>query len=255
MVGVRDLDVPVLVQRKVTESSASGGAGMLRFKRVGEHYEFSIGARPPLIYLDHWAVRKLSKQGEVRDRFIAAFKHRGTLMFSLMNVVEIARDVSPERTAEIRSLLEEVGANWAPMTIDPMRILAAEEVSNPEGGVHPCVSAAFLGDPEFCQGLVEGGVSLVHCVDLTRAGAGRAVKSLSGGQEAEMLRNLQEWRDAYRRDPSELDRKFPDVAFDSQRPMRTIYNGIARLTIRDTFRLDAEPRSRPVPRSCRGALC
>ena len=68
---------------------------MVTWHQVGEDYEFVIEAQPPLIYLDHWAVRRLSENPVYGNRFLTAFKHRGTVMFSLMNVTEIARDASP----------------------------------------------------------------------------------------------------------------------------------------------------------------
>lgn len=58
-------------------------------------------AEPPLLYLDHWALRRLSEDATLGNRFLAAFRRRGTVMFSLMNVEEI--DASPARLVEGRT--------------------------------------------------------------------------------------------------------------------------------------------------------
>jgi hypothetical protein len=103
---------------------------MVTWQKIGDDYEFIVEAESPLIYLDHWAVRRLAENTAYGNRFLAAFKHRGTVMFSLMNVTEIARDGSPERAAEIRAFLEKLGPHWVPMTIDPLRIMDAEETGD-----------------------------------------------------------------------------------------------------------------------------
>src|SRR5262249_19192232 len=82
---------------------------------IGPDYEFEVWAEPPLIYLDHWAIRRLSEDAALGGRFLAAFRHRGTVMFSLMNVLEIARDFSTQRAAQIRAFLEALGVHWVPM--------------------------------------------------------------------------------------------------------------------------------------------
>ena len=73
---------------------------------IGPDHEFEVWAEPPLIYLDHWAIRRLSEDAALGGRFLTAFGHRGTVMFSLMNVLEIARDLSVQRAAQIHAFLE-----------------------------------------------------------------------------------------------------------------------------------------------------
>jgi hypothetical protein len=210
---------------------------MVTWTRVGDDYHFIVESEHPLIYLDHWAIRRLSERAQLEDRFFAAFKHRGTVMFSLMNVTEIARDASPQRATEIRRFLERLGPHWVPMTIDPMRLIDAEDRGKTPDGVHPCVSAGFLSDPKFAQRLTTGAVSLAHVVDLTRGADGDAIRHDTSRQAAELVKSLQEWRDGHETDPGALDGKYPVLPFDPHKPMRPIYHGLARLTITNGFRL------------------
>jgi hypothetical protein len=70
-----------------------------------------VSVRPPLVYLDHWAIRDISSDAARRAHFLETFRSRGTLMFSLMNVLEMARNTG-ESYARIRDLLDAVEPYW-----------------------------------------------------------------------------------------------------------------------------------------------
>ena len=211
---------------------------MVTFRPVGPDYEFEVWAEPPLIYLDHWALRRLSENHTLGARFFGAFTRRGTVMFSLMNVAEIARDASPQRAQEIRNFLERLGSHWVPMTIDPIRIIAAEETGGTQGGAHPCMSVGFLTDPKFAARLTTGAVSLAHVVDLTRGPDGDDLRRAADRHTAKLQQNIRRWRKTYAASPKALDEKYPLLKFDATKPMRGIYCGLVRYTITDTFTLN-----------------
>ena len=50
--------------------------------------EVSMFSRPPTIYLDHWALRRISARSEWRHRFIEALQTCGTLFFSVVHLAE-----------------------------------------------------------------------------------------------------------------------------------------------------------------------
>ena len=202
----------------------------------GPEYDFEVTAEPPLMYLDHWALRRMSENATLGSRFLAAFRHRGTVMFSLMNVEEIARDASAARAQEIRRFLDQLGPHWVPMTIDAHRIMHAEETGRTPDGHHPCFSQAFLTDPKFALRLMRGDVSLAHVIDLTRGIDGDDLRRSAEAQNQQLLDGLEDWRTAYRQDAGVLDQKFPPVPLE-QGPMRSIYHGLARLAITDSFPL------------------
>ncbi len=70
-----------------------------------------VSVRPPLVYLDHWAIREISSDPTLRAHFLETFRSRGTLMFSLMNVLEMARN-SGESYVMMRDLLDAVEPYW-----------------------------------------------------------------------------------------------------------------------------------------------
>lgn len=204
----------------------------------GPDYEIEVSSDPPLIYLDHWALRRLSENAALGARFLEAFTHRGTVMFSLMNVAEIARDAAPHRAQQIRDFLEKLGPYWIPMTIDPLRIMEAEERRGTSDGMHPCVSVGFLLEPAFATKLTSGAVSLVHVVDLTRGPDGDELIHTTARSTAELLVSIQDRRAVYATNRKEIDKKYPLLSFDATKPMRGIYNGLVRYTITDTFTLN-----------------
>jgi hypothetical protein len=94
--------------------------------------------RPPLIYLDHWAVREISSSPRRRDHFLETFRTRGTLMFSLLNIVEISRNKG-ESYKQMRELLDGIGRFWLLSESDPGTVQQRTAVGMPP-------PASFLGD-------------------------------------------------------------------------------------------------------------
>lgn len=211
---------------------------MITVRKEEQNYEFEIWAERPCIYLDHWALRRLSENSTLGNRFLVAFEQRGTVMFSLMNVAEISRDASQQRAQQIRHFLAQLGVHWFPMTIDPLRIIDADQTGTTPDGLPPCASAAFLTDPHFASCLVAGPLSLTHVVDLTFGPGGEDLRQVTDQMTAELRQNIQDWRDEYAMDPNVLDERYPLLQFDARRPVRGIYYGLARYTITDTFTLN-----------------
>src|SRR5437667_12258679 len=85
-----------------------------------------VWTEPPSIYFDTWALTRFATDATYQTRFLNLFKDRGTLLFSLMNVVEIASYAVPQ-WPEMRSFLEKIGPHWFPLTIDPLGVIARQE--------------------------------------------------------------------------------------------------------------------------------
>lgn len=73
--------------------------------------DVEVSVRPPLIYLDHWAVREIGKSPARRDHFLETFRARGTLLFSIFNVAEMGQNTG-QSYGQIRELLDGVGQYW-----------------------------------------------------------------------------------------------------------------------------------------------
>jgi hypothetical protein len=232
---------------------------MITIRRVApRRYAVTINCREPRIYLDHWAIRRISEDPARKGRFLGALKTKGTILFSLMNVVEIASDQEPARSAQIRGFLEQLGPYWMPVTIDPLRVLDAEETGVPPvDGFSPCVSSAFLADGDFMARAVAS-ATLAHVVDLTRGTAGDKLRTDAELDTGRLQANIQEWRDERKKDKAtiekDLNKKYPKKPFDAAKPMRSIYPGLARLTITDGFNLD-DNHMRDMYHACCAVRC
>jgi hypothetical protein len=77
--------------------------------------------RPPLIYLDHCAVRGISKDPVKAARLRRIFETRGTLMFSVVNMIEMAANTGQSYEL-IRNMLDGLGPYWLPSDVDPGRV-------------------------------------------------------------------------------------------------------------------------------------
>lgn len=206
---------------------------MVTIERDTGSTRITVSSCEPLIYLDHWALRRLAAGPTEQRRFLAALDVRGTLAFSLMNVAEIGADRNEVRAEEIKSFLAAVGPRWAPITIDAMKVIEAEETDATDQ--RPCLSERFLRDPFFAARLVAGPVNLSHVVDLTRGEEGDDLRHATSRHAGDLVATLTEWRQLARNDRRGFDGVLPEVPFEPARPMRTLYNGLVRRTVLDGF--------------------
>lgn len=82
----------------------------------------------PAIYFDHWALRDISEDSTLRNRFTEALLRRGgTLMLSWLNLVEFTKvtDVSQARAAE--ALIEDLLPNVFFFEVNPFIVIEAED--------------------------------------------------------------------------------------------------------------------------------
>jgi hypothetical protein len=83
--------------------------------------DVEISIRPPLVYLDHWAIREISSAPARREHFLETFRTRGTLMFSVPNMLEMAQNSGVSYT-HIRDLLDSVEPYWILSDPDPQTV-------------------------------------------------------------------------------------------------------------------------------------
>jgi len=84
-----------------------------------------VSIRPPLVYLDHCALRGISSDSTALERVRKTFEARGTLMFSIVNMLEMAANRGRSYD-QLRALLDALGPYWVPSDIDPDRVLRNE---------------------------------------------------------------------------------------------------------------------------------
>jgi hypothetical protein len=83
--------------------------------------------RPPTVYLDHWALRELSEQQSLGDRFIGALQDcGGTLALSWANLVEFGRVEGAQRV-KAEDFLDRVLPNLFFIEVDPFAVIEKED--------------------------------------------------------------------------------------------------------------------------------
>lgn len=95
------------------------------------HCEVDVRARVP-VYLDNDCVIELAKgDASRRARFVDAIRRGGTLLFSLANAAEIAGPQGQSKAA-VRAFLDSIGPYWAPLELNPRKVIAKEQAGEPE---------------------------------------------------------------------------------------------------------------------------
>jgi hypothetical protein len=107
--------------------------------------DVDISVRAPLIYCDHWALRQISSSATRRKHLLETFRTRGTLMFSIFNIVEMAQNTG-ESYSRLRDLLDGIGQHWLFTESDPRTVQVRMA-----GGMPP--PAAFLGSIPLLAGI------------------------------------------------------------------------------------------------------
>jgi hypothetical protein len=79
--------------------------------------DLQVSVRWPLVYFDHCAMRCISSEAAKRSHLRQTFATRGTLMISVVNMVEMARN-SGESYERIRGMLDELGPHCLPVDLD-----------------------------------------------------------------------------------------------------------------------------------------
>ena len=117
----------------------------LMLTRVEGGVQFFV--RSPLVYFDHCALRCISSDPARRDHLRETFRTRGTLMFSVLNMLEMAQNRG-DSYESIRLMLDDLDRYWLPSDLD------SETVSQRERqGVRP--PAVFLVPVEMLSGIIQ----------------------------------------------------------------------------------------------------
>lgn len=205
----------------------------MQIEDVGDKKEAVFWIERPGIYLDHWAMRFFADDTAPRTRFLEALKTKGTVLISIMNIVEIAGNTG-QSAADLRTFLDAIGPHWFPISVNA-RLVAEREDSYKAGDNPPVLGDAIVLDNDFRQHLEAGNVSLAGLVDLTRGKNGTELIDTARKDENVVIDGVKCWRDKYDTNEKILDEKWPTMKFDAAKPMRSIYNHIMRLCITDSF--------------------
>ncbi len=104
-------------------------------------------ATPPIVYLDHWALRKVSEDDKLAARFASGLQVRnGTLALSWLNLVEFAKVTSAEQAHKAETFLDSNLPRIFSMEVEPSAVISRENapLSGSPGAPHP-------GDLDFLK--------------------------------------------------------------------------------------------------------
>lgn len=92
----------------------------------------------PAVYLDHWAVRRLSSDNGLQSRFVNALKRaNGTLVFSTWNLAELSNVADPRHAVEFEVFLDAVYPNIYLADFKPDEAIRRETESNNDPALPP----------------------------------------------------------------------------------------------------------------------
>jgi hypothetical protein len=180
--------------------------------------DLELHTRQPMVYLDNWAMsRVLANDGPRRKRFLEAFKLKGTLLFSWTNVLELPR------YEPIRLLFDGIGEHWFPIEWNPFACIRKENARTP-GTNTPALSETFL---QAYYPYVHGQPLILSSVlDLLRQDTGANVR------RDQIKNSIKQFIDDVKRgnstDPLWLDKEYPMVPFDPQRPTLFVFTQLLR---------------------------
>ncbi|MDE0504741.1 MAG: hypothetical protein OXM00_10110 [Paracoccaceae bacterium] len=186
--------------------------------------------RPPLIYLDHWALRCLSSNGSFREKFIEFFKKYGTFLFSWTNVLEVAENSGTSLDA-IQSFLTEIGEQWFPIEWNAFEVIRREKEFT-LGNNNPCLASGFL--EAYYPHISDGPLSLSTVCDLTQDSEIKpACCQHLEYVKAETRKTLIYWRSE---DPKSVD--IPKY-FDPDSPTIYVVERLRYLIQKESFKIEA----------------
>jgi len=184
--------------------------------------------RQPSIYLDQDSLSDLATTPNRRARFIGTFQKKGTLLFSWTNALDLSGPQGRSAVL-IKSFLDELGAHWIPLEINPWRVERKESGAEPSSGT-PCVSESFLrayyphihGDP----------LTLGKIVDLINQDRDKFLTE-SERLKHEAYLTVASWRARYNVNPAGLDRFLPSLRYNPEQPATFILREMERLVTRE----------------------
>lgn len=190
------------------------------------------------IYLDTWAVIDLAEgDPSRRRRFIDSLHCGADLLFSLANAAELAGQRG-QSVNIVRTFLDEIGPHWLPVELNPFKVVERELKGM---GSDSCISSDFM-KAYFKNRLADYSPNSGKVIDLSkdffRLGAvlDWVAKSESLPKQSkqfdEVLKPINKYRTAYKRNPSRLDQKCR--TFNPSRPATfTCYN-LLKILIRES---------------------
>lgn len=179
--------------------------------------------RRPLVYLDQCAIYDLAKASLFGERFAQLFRHRGELLLSSINLFELGQ-LQGASLQRVKAFLDDVvGLSWIPIEFDAAVVIERE------------LSSRFDPSPAISESLLEmatatpGVPTLSKLLENAKHSEEQARELLAAKNE--LGRQIEALRDDYRRDPSILARRYPNIPVTPQTKTLSVAADVFRLAV------------------------
>lgn len=206
------------------------------------HCQVDVRERMP-VYLDNDCVIELAKgDANRRARFVNAIRRGGTLLFSLANAAEIAGPKGQSRAA-VRAFLDSIGAYWAPLELNPRKVIAKEQQGEPSRAPiseHFVLSyfqdRAYELSPEGSKVLDLSSDSffrLSAVVDWAQRPEAD-VRAERDNLDAAVAETIKLARAEYEADPQSLDKRWPPIPYSPALGTTFVFVHLMRLLVKES---------------------
>ena len=202
------------------------------FFKVGNNCRVVSTVRPPRIYLDTCAFVDLAEKEVYGAPFVKSFTEKGTLMFSMANLLEIS-EFKGRSLKTARSFLDEIAENWVTLDVNPRRVMEKERQRQRESA--PCFNEDFL------RGLyphIHGGpLSLGKIMELIQEeGVANTIRESCDQLKIDIKDDVCSERGRWNKNPKIIEKEYPIYSFDSAYPAHHVYNRLMRLIFKENFK-------------------
>jgi hypothetical protein len=207
-------------------------------KPDGSILTLNASVNGPAVYLDNWAFIELAKKDPSRrKRFIDVVRSGVEVLFSVTNAAELSGPQGLSAEA-IRTFLDEIGPHWFPVKLNVTEAVKLEiKGEKPE---RVCIDEHFFKSyvADRMRSCKPGSGRVISLSDdffslapiLDRLGPQRESISKGSADFDKMLKSkMVVVREKCKRDPSLLDKKFPQIPFDPVRPGCFAYFNLLRI--------------------------
>lgn len=198
-------------------------------KGKNDNYFVTVGTRAPLVYLDNWAVIKIARNVDWQRRFVSALKQKeGTLLFSILNIIELGRKT--KELADIEIFLHQIGTDWCLVDINPPAVIEREKESN------------TAMPPNFDEQALRSYYPYIHGAPLT---LGKIISLIQGQKNRyeviydmfePLVKQVTQMReDIERGDPRINPDAYKTSRFNPEQPTLYVYYSLMRKTLYGNF--------------------
>jgi hypothetical protein len=212
---------------------------MMRITRVDDQYRLIGVVRGIAVYLDNFAIIRIAQESlERRDRFLNCLSDKSAdLLFSVANSIDL---VGSNKT--VKAFLKQIANHWFPVDLSVNEVCKREEQGLTGADVFSAMDfARMVFAAQVQPSLASGEITHISAdlfapdkfIEWLEVHKDRIWKDRNALDES-LFRKVKEYRSRQKRDPSWVERSFPEFArFRSDKPAMFAYENIIRSFVVD----------------------